>query len=753
MSVLNYDENLKPAVTVVCITYKHEEYIRQALDSFLMQKTNFKYQIFVGEDNGPDGTADIVREYAEKYPDKIVAFLREKNMGAQRNLIDMCNKAKSPYIAFCEGDDYWTDEYKLQKQYDLMEANPEYRACFTETEILADEDWYLNNYYKAYNGIRSIPRSIPNYKRKPELKMDYYIKFGPAHTSSMFFRWNYELVIPEWYYTHIYGDHSIMMMQVGDGILGYIPEIMSVYRRSDVGVLMNDDIVEHFINTRESWIEMAIDLEQYFKENYGDFARENIKERIISEFINYVKYLIKRGYSDNLAEVFKKYHYAAALSMEELINIRTNYKKIENSITEDNMELFFKQLPIIKRFVKEVAATKLAIMEHKTNIKIKKFKKYAKISKNPNLWVFTCENNSFVDNTRHFFEYVVANHPEINAVWLTKNKSLEKLFLAENLPYVRANTKECMQILKKASVIFVNKYLQNSCIFNGYNGGSKIVRLSFESSYIDYTKNGEYNKAIDDFIDYNTPDCLIKKEPLFSERYSNTDLFVVPNRNSATKLKNLFDLQDKQILICNNSRSTATKTMVREDSTPLIIYKIAERSRMVDSEQVFSYLETHIWDIEKHAKENGYNMHIHISERDRKQFGEMLLQKVKNCENIKVVYGDDSTNLSCYDIMITDFDFSAMDFILQDKPVISLYPDINISSAYENLKTEYNQTLSPKLNRHWRDTFKDINDALNTKDYQKEFRENARQILFDGAKPDYQSSEKIVNEVKRLVGM
>ncbi len=753
MSILNYDENLKPAVTVVCITYKHEEYIRQALDSFLMQKTTFPFQIFVGEDKGPDKTADIVREYAEKYPDKIVAFLREENMGAQRNLIDMCQKAKSPYIAFCEGDDYWIDEYKLQKQYDLMEAHPEYRACFAETQILADDNWYLNSYYKPYNGIRSIPRSIPHYKRKPNLTMDYYIKFGPAHTSSMFFRWDYELIIPEWYYTHIYGDHSIMMMQVGDGILGYIPEIMSAYRRSDVGVLMNDDIVEHFINTRESWIEMAMDLEQYFKENYGDFARQEIKNRIVSEFINYVKYLIKRGYSDNLAEVYKKYPYAASLSMEELINNHTDYKKIENCITEDNMDLFFKKLPAIKRFVNDIAAAKSIILDRKAKSKLKKFTKYAEIKKTENLWVFTCENNRFLDNTRHFFEYVITNHPEINAVWLSKNKNIEKLFVAENLPYVKANSKNAVKILKKASVIFVNKYLQNSCIYNGYNLGSKIVRLGYESSYVDFTKNKEYDKKFDDFIDYKNQDSILENEQLFSERYSETGLFVVPNNDSAVKLKKLFGLEDRQVLVCNNSRSTATRTMVREDNAALVIYKIAERSRIVDAENVFSYLETHIWDIEKHAQENDYKIHIHISARDKKIFGNMLLQKTKNCNNIKIVYGDDFTNLSCYDLMITDFDSAAMDFILQDKPVISLYNDANTNMAFENLKGEYAEIISPKLNRRWRDTFSDIKTALNTKDYGKEFRGKARQLLFDDADLDYNSSEKIVNEVKKLVGM
>jgi glycosyltransferase involved in cell wall biosynthesis len=138
----------KPVVSVICITYGHEEYIAQALDSFLMQKTNFPYQILVGEDKGPDRTAEIVMEYAEKYPDRIVPFIREKNMGAQRNLIDLCRRAGTKYVAFCEGDDFWIDEYKLQKQYDFMEAHPEYRACFHNTRIQTDTSWYLYNYYK-----------------------------------------------------------------------------------------------------------------------------------------------------------------------------------------------------------------------------------------------------------------------------------------------------------------------------------------------------------------------------------------------------------------------------------------------------------------------------------------------------------------------------------------------------------------------------------------------------------------------------
>ncbi len=152
-------------VTIVCITYNHEEFIAQALDSFLMQKTNFKFKVFVGEDCGQDKTADIIRKYAVQYPEIIIPFIRESNIGAQRNLIDLCQRATSPYIAFCEGDDYWNDEYKLQKQFDFMENHLNTKVCTTKTEIHAPHDWQFKDWYKKINGKFLIPDSIPGYKK------------------------------------------------------------------------------------------------------------------------------------------------------------------------------------------------------------------------------------------------------------------------------------------------------------------------------------------------------------------------------------------------------------------------------------------------------------------------------------------------------------------------------------------------------------------------------------------------------------
>ena len=124
----------RPIVTIRCITYNQEKYIRQCLDGFIMQKTNFKFEAIVHDDASTDSTANIIREYAQRYPNIIKPILETENQyskGTLHNVLDPLMTGK--YIAICEGDDYWTDQYKLQKQVDFLESNPSYFMCFHQS--------------------------------------------------------------------------------------------------------------------------------------------------------------------------------------------------------------------------------------------------------------------------------------------------------------------------------------------------------------------------------------------------------------------------------------------------------------------------------------------------------------------------------------------------------------------------------------------------------------------------------------------
>jgi glycosyltransferase involved in cell wall biosynthesis len=136
-------------VSICSITYNHEPYIRQCLDGFLMQKTNFKYEIIIHDDASTDGTAEIIKEYAERYPDLITPVFQTENQYSKglRGFYAkfVFPRAKGKYIALCEGDDYWTDPLKLQKQVDFLEANPDFVMCSHCFDVLLQEAGTFEN--------------------------------------------------------------------------------------------------------------------------------------------------------------------------------------------------------------------------------------------------------------------------------------------------------------------------------------------------------------------------------------------------------------------------------------------------------------------------------------------------------------------------------------------------------------------------------------------------------------------------------
>lgn len=123
-----------PLVSICCVTYNHVEFIKRCIDGFLMQKTNFQYEILIHDDCSTDGTREIIEDYAAKYPLTIFPIFEEENQYSKGVWVDGYNycRAKGKYIAYCEGDDFWIDSMKLQKQVDFMKAHPNCTVCFTD---------------------------------------------------------------------------------------------------------------------------------------------------------------------------------------------------------------------------------------------------------------------------------------------------------------------------------------------------------------------------------------------------------------------------------------------------------------------------------------------------------------------------------------------------------------------------------------------------------------------------------------------
>ena len=215
----------KIMVSVMCTAFNHVEYIREALDSMLNQQTDFAYEILVNDDCSTDGTAEVVHEYAEKYPDRIRAFFPEKNLYSQN--IDVYYhsffpNARGKYVAFCEGDDYWTDPTKLQRQVDFLEAHEDYSACVHNTTLhycdAAQPDTALVKHEEDCDiGFELILPGMDN----------------AWHTSSLLARTEVLASPPDYYHIaseHGFGDFPYGLMVRNAAKVRFLNREMSVYR-------------------------------------------------------------------------------------------------------------------------------------------------------------------------------------------------------------------------------------------------------------------------------------------------------------------------------------------------------------------------------------------------------------------------------------------------------------------------------------------------------------------------------------------
>lgn len=224
-------------VTVCCITYNHAKYVRQCLDSLVGQKTDFLYEILIHDDASTDGTADIIREYMNKYPEMFVPILEEENQysqGRRSILIQMMLKrARGKYFAVCEGDDFWCDPYKLQKQFKILETHEDCNICTHTVEVIKEDS---SDY-----GMNIPERDIPYGVMEGQTLINYiaYEDTHLFHTSSMFCRKqpieDEVEKLPDFMLATAAEDRVLFLLYGSKGNLFYLSETMSKYRIQSEG--------------------------------------------------------------------------------------------------------------------------------------------------------------------------------------------------------------------------------------------------------------------------------------------------------------------------------------------------------------------------------------------------------------------------------------------------------------------------------------------------------------------------------------
>ena len=203
-------------VSVAMITYNHEQFITEAVSSVLNQETDFEYEIVIGDDCSTDGTRNLLLELQEKYPEKIKLHQRSENLGMLRNFASVLSDCQGTYIALLEGDDYWTDTKKLQKQVDYLDSHPGCAISFHDVMKLRD------------NGI--FEPWTPAIEKKESYSIEDLFAGNFIPTCSVVFRAGLFEEFPDWYYKAALGDWTLHVLNAQHGDIGYLDDIMGVYR-------------------------------------------------------------------------------------------------------------------------------------------------------------------------------------------------------------------------------------------------------------------------------------------------------------------------------------------------------------------------------------------------------------------------------------------------------------------------------------------------------------------------------------------
>lgn len=288
---------MRKKVSCHVITYNHINYIRKCIDGILMQKTDFDFEIIIGDDVSTDGTREVVKEYAARYPERITLNLRQKRgkgIPGKENFVSTLEMCNGEYISLCDGDDYWTDPLKLQKQVDFLEKNKEYSIIFHKVQEIDSSgivtDTILNN-----------PETEETYTLE-DLANGNFI-----HTPSVLFRNSFE-ELPSWFLYAPIGDYPLHMLNARYGLIKYLPEAMASYRIGS-GIWSSQNRIYQLLNT----IFTLKFLIFYFLD------KENIKSAL-----------------DKQQDILMK-----ALSDNPVIFIETSPKKIAGSISFRNLLVVF----------------------------------------------------------------------------------------------------------------------------------------------------------------------------------------------------------------------------------------------------------------------------------------------------------------------------------------------------------------------------------------------------------------------------
>lgn len=252
-------------VSIFCITFNQEKYVEETLKGFLSQKTNFEWKVHVFDDASTDATPKILKKYAKEYPERILLTLREKNLGVVKNYFDAATSMKSEYVCFCEGDDFWTDQNKLQKQVDFLDANLEFSGCCHRIRVKNEVSQCVD---------QEIP-SLKEYSQKNIYSLTDLLEKNYVPSLSIMYRWKFvKESVPAVPDNLLPCDWVMQLEHAECGPIKCLPDVMGVYRvwKGGVWSLLSNEKVWAKKNARK-----FANFYKYIDKKYGSDHKNMIR--------------------------------------------------------------------------------------------------------------------------------------------------------------------------------------------------------------------------------------------------------------------------------------------------------------------------------------------------------------------------------------------------------------------------------------------------------------------------------------------
>ena len=511
----------------------------------------------------------------------------------------------------------------------------------------------------------------------------------------------------------------------------------------------------------------------YAKNNFERYDVVNIENRIKLETNNYLKVLVKNKDTAKIEEFFKEFPNAGLLAMEAYVSfyqdVRTmtatwswkGYKLIARNKYCRNILRPYAYLASKANALKNILKNKL-----KNLISFACYWLFALIPKNKKIWCFSGFNKkTYMDNTMYLYEWILDNHPEINAYWLTLDDKIYQKLKADGKPVLKMRTMECVKVLSRAEVAFTDHFIMSDYDnFSGFNNRIKVVQLwhGVGLKSIGDLKNTDVNgvRFSDDILSQKSDSMFTKiikmfayfRHAYFRELFEEYFILVCPGKERVLQIAEKWGIPKEKCFFSGHPRNVDLHK--QEPSEIKILYAPTYRWNKDEEQKLINDLLVNAKEIDSLMCAKKATFVIRLHPHTWRNYDFKLKELTNEFSHIKL---DDEKdvykNLGTYSMIISDYSSIVYDFVLLDRPVIFYCPDIEsfVKNECELNYDYFEYSPGPKA-YSWEEVLEYIREYILNPNKDSKWRIKVREEFYDMSVNDSNNSERIVNEVKKRIG-